>query len=92
MTGTPDTSPIYHYAYDKLGNVTSVIDALNNTTTYRYDALSRLVEVIQPDADRLQPVQLSNHPLRVRRLGPPGNRDRSDEPRHDVRVRRSGSR
>jgi RHS repeat-associated protein len=36
------------YAYDSAGNLTSVTDAQNNTTEYRYDPFDRLIQVIQP--------------------------------------------
>src|SRR5262249_35615886 len=33
-----------HYAYDVVGNQTSVTDAGGNTTTYTYDSLNRLIK------------------------------------------------
>ncbi len=34
--------------YDAAGNVTTVTDPENSTTTYGYDGLSRLISVTQP--------------------------------------------
>lgn len=39
----------YNYSYDKVGNITSVIDHNNNIESYFYDPLYRLVKVNYPD-------------------------------------------
>lgn len=37
------------FSYDKNGNRTGMTDALNRTTTYTYDALNRVVQMVTPD-------------------------------------------
>ncbi|RIK30999.1 MAG: hypothetical protein DCC55_36935, partial [Chloroflexi bacterium] len=37
------------YAYDRLGNLTQIIDAQNNVKTMEYDALSRRLRMVDPD-------------------------------------------
>jgi len=45
----PDQSQTYtEYSYDTRGNATSIKDPKNNTTSYVYDALSRLMQINQP--------------------------------------------
>ena len=40
------------FTYDNIGNLRSVTDALNNETFYRYDAWSRMVEVVESTTSR----------------------------------------
>ncbi len=45
----PDPSQTYtEHSYDARGNATSIKDPRNNTTSYAYDALSRLTQISQP--------------------------------------------
>jgi len=48
----PDGS-IVHYGYDKLGRMTNVIDALGETTQYKYDAVGNLKERILPNGSEM---------------------------------------
>jgi len=43
----PDGGAI-HYLYDNVGNISSVTDPLNRTTSYQYDALNQLRQIDQP--------------------------------------------
>ena len=45
------------YEYDTAGNVQSTLDGFNNHTTYRYDAMNRLIESVSPDPDGTGPLQ-----------------------------------
>ena len=45
------TSPVTTYAYNALGNVTSVTDPRSKVTTYAYDNLQRLTSITEPDPD-----------------------------------------
>jgi YD repeat-containing protein len=47
----PLTRPVTRYAYDTLGRITDVTDALGNVTHYAYEDSGRRVVVTQPDAD-----------------------------------------
>lgn len=49
------TSPVYSYTYDLFGNLLTATDALNNVTTYSYDHLHRLIQVIAADPDGAGP-------------------------------------
>jgi len=51
VTNSKDGTPFsqYTYSYDNNGNITSVTD-LNGTTSYEYDVLNRLIEVIKGGA------------------------------------------
>ena len=42
------------YAYDPLGNLTQITDALNNVKTLSYDGLKRRTEVNDPDRGRME--------------------------------------
>jgi RHS repeat-associated protein len=46
-----EVGPTIKYAYDEFGNVLSTTDALNNKTSYGYDAFKRRTSVTQPDPD-----------------------------------------
>ena len=43
-----ETNVTTHYGYDKIGNRTAITNALKLTTTFTYDALSRLVATSDP--------------------------------------------
>ncbi len=45
----PKPTRITHIQYDRLGRVTSVVDAAGRATVNRYDGLGRVVEVYDPD-------------------------------------------
>jgi RHS repeat-associated protein len=45
-------SVVTKYAYDILGNISTVTDAKNNVTSATYDSLSRMVSLTSPDAGR----------------------------------------
>ena len=47
-TAPTPTQAITNYAYDNNGNVTSSTDPLNRITTNSYDALNRLIQVVDP--------------------------------------------
>lgn len=53
------TSPITQYRYDLIGNLTAVIDPLNRTTSYQYDARNRLIRHTSPDPDGTGPAVAS---------------------------------
>ncbi len=49
------------FEYDTAGNITATIDGRGNRTTYRYDVMNRLIEVISADPDGAGPLlPLSN--------------------------------
>src|SRR5262249_36716649 len=48
--GANPASEITNYAHDNQGNLTTILDPLGHTTTNVYDALNRLIKVIDPAA------------------------------------------
>lgn len=38
-----------NYSYDDRGNMTSITDPMNHTTSYQYDGINRNTKVIYPD-------------------------------------------
>ncbi len=50
-SGGSDGGSYVVYTYDKVGNRTSTTDADSNTTTYDYDHLNRLIDVVEPTPD-----------------------------------------
>jgi RHS repeat-associated protein len=51
----PLLAPVINYAYDGVGNVRFMTDALSNTTEYQYDKANRLVTTLLPDPDGTTP-------------------------------------
>jgi len=45
----PQSAPVTTNTYDSVGNLASVMDALNHTTSYSYDAAGRTLTVTAPD-------------------------------------------
>jgi RHS repeat-associated protein len=48
--GANPATEVTNYAYDNQGNLTTILDPLGHTTTNVYDALNRLIKVIDPAA------------------------------------------
>jgi RHS repeat-associated protein len=51
VTGSTILNVSTRYAYDDLGNMTSMVDARGNTTVYGYDALGRLTTITDADGN-----------------------------------------
>ncbi len=62
-----------NYTYDVLDNLKTVVDAANNTTTINYDALSRKINMTDPDMGYWQYGYAANDNL-IGQLDPNGNR------------------
>jgi YD repeat-containing protein len=52
----PLAAPVTQYAFDAVGNLLEVTDALDNVTTHQYDHLHRRVQTQRPDPDGAGPL------------------------------------
>ena len=64
------------YVYDANGNTTAEYDWLGNRTTFRYDMLDRLIEIIDATGTRIETLIYTDNHLQAASIDALGNRTR----------------